>query len=78
MPSPSFLCTPEQAAEVLNVSHACVIGLIESNQLPCRQIGTHRRILFRDLTNFKNKIDADRMKFLEELVKEAQELNMGY
>lgn len=70
--------TTQQAAEVLNVSRPFIIGLIESDQLPCRRVGTHRRILFRDLMNFKNKIDADRMKVLDELAKEAQELNMGY
>jgi excisionase family DNA binding protein len=70
--------TTQQAAEVLNVSRPFLIGLIESDQLPCRRVGTHRRILFRDLMNFKNKIDADRLKVLDELAKEAQELNMGY
>ncbi|QDU30836.1 Helix-turn-helix domain protein [Anatilimnocola aggregata] len=70
--------TTQQAAEVLNVSRPFVIGLITNGKLPCRQVGTHRRILFRDIMNFKNKIDEDRMKVLDELAKEAQELNMGY
>lgn len=68
----------QQAAELLNVSRPFIIGLIKSGQLPCRQVGTHRRILFSDLMNFKNKIDADRRAVLDELAKQAQELNMGY
>lgn len=70
--------TTQQAAELLNVSRPYVIKLIESNQLPHKMVGTHRRILFHDLMQYKYALDADRLKTLEELSKQAQELNMGY
>ena len=31
-----------------------------------------------DVINYKNRNDAERMKVLDELAAEAQELNMGY
>ncbi len=68
----------QEAATLLNVSRPFIIHLIESKQLPCRKIGTHRRILFQDLMLYKKKIDAEREKVLDLLVAEAQELNMGY
>ena len=68
----------QQAAELLNVSRPFVIQLIESKLLPSRKVGTHRRILFQDLMLYKNKIDYEREKVLDQLVAEAQELNMGY
>jgi excisionase family DNA binding protein len=70
--------TTQQAAELLNVSRPFVIKLIEDKVLPCKMVGTHRRVLFSDLMQYKQTIDAERLKVLEELAAQAQELGMGY
>lgn len=70
--------TTQQAADILNVSRPFVIQLVDTKQLPHHMVGTHRRIRFADLMDYKRRIDADRLKTLEELAKQAQELNMGY
>lgn len=68
----------QEAAEVLNVSRPFVIKLIEEKQLPCRMVGTHRRILLSDLMSYKRAVDAKRLEVLGELSAQAQDLNMGY
>ena len=70
--------TTQQAAEILNVSRPFVIQLIETNQLPHRMVGTHRRVLFKDLMEFKRRNQEARMKTLQELAAQAQEFDMGY
>ena len=68
----------QQAADILNVSRPFVIQLIESNQIACRMVGTHRRVLFKDVLDFKIRNKQARVKILGELVAEAQEFDMAY
>ena len=70
--------TTQQAADILNVSRPYLITLLEKGELPFTRVGTHRRIQFKDLMAFKDKIRKQSSDAMDELVKIAQESNLGY
>jgi excisionase family DNA binding protein len=70
--------TTVEAADVLNVSRPFLIKLLEEGKIPHRKVGRHRRIRMEDVMAYKDAIDREREAILDELVAEAQELDMGY
>lgn len=70
--------TTQQAADFLNVSRPHLVALLESNELPYRKVGTHRRIQFKDLLEYRSGTRVRSKQALAELSKQAQELKMGY
>lgn len=66
----------QQAANLLNVSRPYLIKLLESNQIPHHKVGKHRRILAKDLYEYKADIDAKRGQSLDELTSLSQEMGL--
>ncbi len=70
--------TTVQAAEVLNVSRPFLIKLLEEGTIAYRKVGTHRRIRMEDIIAYKDRIDQERERILDQLVADAQQHDLGY
>ena len=66
----------QQAANLLNVSRPYLIKLLESEEIPYRKVGKHRRILAKELYEYKAEIDEKRSQSLDELTALTEELDL--
>lgn len=70
--------TTQEAAMLLNVSRPYLVRLLDEKKIPFHKVGTHRRIRFDDVAKYREERRKASQDALQELVEQAQELNMGY
>jgi excisionase family DNA binding protein len=69
--------TSQESADILNVSRPYLVKLLEAGDIPFVKTGTHRRIRFSDLMNYKKIRDAERRRGLARLSQLSQEAGLS-
>jgi len=71
------LISLQEGSDLLGTSVDYLIGLINSQKITASSEG-EQMVLRREVLSYKEKIDQERMRILDRLTAEAEELNMGY
>lgn len=72
------ILTTTEVANLLGVSRPYVVKLLENGAIPYRKVGRYRRVREADALVYKAQRDNDSSQAMTALIKQAQELGMGY
>lgn len=62
--------TTQAGAEILGVSRQFFVRLLEASEIPFHRVGTHRRVTYKDLMEYRRKRDAVRRQKLDKVFDE--------
>jgi len=68
--------TTQAAANFLGMSRPYLLRLLEAKKLPFHRVGTHRRILFRDLVEFQTKRSVGRNQAISKMTEDLVEAGL--
>ena len=68
--------TTRQAAELLQVSRTHLVQLLDEGQIPCRKVGSHRRVRTEDILAWRRETELRRREALDELTARDQKLGL--
>lgn len=68
--------TTRQATQLLQVSRTHLVQLLDEGRIPCRRVGSHRRIRVEDILAYRRKTESSRREALDELTMRDQELGL--
>jgi len=70
--------TTQAAANYLGMSRQHLVDILERDELPHHKVGTHRRILFRDLLAFEKIRDTRRRESLDRMRDEVEKAGLSF
>jgi excisionase family DNA binding protein len=68
--------TTQEAADMLNISRPTLIQLLNEGGIEFRKVGTHRRVRFESVMQYKRQLDTERKAALAELSAYDQEIGL--
>ena len=68
--------TTRQAADLLQVSRTFLVRLLDEGRIPCRKVGSHRRVRTEDILAYRRDTESRRRDALDELTAQDEKLGL--
>lgn len=68
--------TTQKAAEILGCSRPHLVKLLEEGEIPFTKVGRHRRLVFQDVIQYKQKMKAAQKKHIIDIMDFDEELGL--
>lgn len=68
--------TTQQAANLLNISRPYLVSLLKNGTIPHHKVGSHRRMLARDVLDFKDSQRQARTETLDKIAALSEEMDL--
>jgi excisionase family DNA binding protein len=62
------MLTTQEAADLLNISRPTLVRLLTDEEIPYSMRGRHRRVLLRDVLDYRERTRQDRRQAVDEMV----------
>jgi excisionase family DNA binding protein len=67
------MLTTQEAADLLNISRPTLVRLLTEGEIPHTMRGRHRRILLRDVLDYRERTRRERRQVLDQMAADAED-----
>lgn len=67
------MLTTQEAADLLNISRPTLVRLLTDGEISHTMRGRHRRVMLRDVLDYRDRTRCDRRQALDQLAADAEE-----
>jgi excisionase family DNA binding protein len=70
------MLTTQEAADLLNISRPTLVRLLTEEEIPHTMRGRHRRVLLRDVLDYRERTRRERRQVLDQMAADAEDDGM--
>ncbi|MDT3446526.1 MULTISPECIES: helix-turn-helix domain-containing protein [unclassified Pseudofrankia] len=67
------MLTTQEAADLLNISRPTLVRLLTDGEIPYTMRGRHRRVMLRDILDYRDRTRRERRQTLDQMAADAEE-----
>ena len=70
------MLTTQEAADLLNVSRPTLVRLLTDGEIPYTMRGRHRRVMLRDILDYRDRTRRERRQTLDQMAVDAEDAGL--